>query len=255
MPGTMTGSSPLADGDDAIAFDRKQWQALMRAFGLVLAVLGLLAASLPAALADENFGLWSAFIIKKELVDELSGNVEVQGRTAIDSGNGQTLLLRSWLDYQLKAPFQISAGYDQFERFKDGSHAESRPWQQFNFDTEPFKNFPLSHRFRLEERFIQGVDGVSLRLRYLIGGQQWIDEDHRWLAFASNEIFFNVNDVNGGAQKGFNQNRVQGGFGYQLTGATRVKAAYQWQQRRSKESQHQLLLTFSLDLDRLGGDE
>lgn len=226
----------------------------MGALGLALTVLGLLTAFPPAASARQNFGLWSAFIVQKKLIDKLSANLETQGRTAIDSGRGQTLLLRSWLGYQLKEPIHLAAGYDQFERFKNGAHAESRPWQQFTLDTEPIQNIPLDHRFRLEQRFIEGVDGVSLRLRYQLGGQQWIDEDHRWLAFASNEIFFTLNQVSGGPREGFDQNRLQGGFGYQLTNAARIKAGYQWQQQRA-ESQHQLLLSFSLNLDQLGSSK
>lgn len=98
--------------------------------------------------------------------------------------------------------------------------------QQYEY-LDQLKDGRYAIRTRLEERndIVQAsANGPSLRFRnrlkfaYPIGTY--------WEGIVSNEIFFNLNQVNWGPSQGFSQNRFFIGLGYQFSRAMRTELGY-----------------------------
>lgn len=98
--------------------------------------------------------------------------------------------------------------------------------QQYEY-LDQLKDGHYAIRTRLEERndIVQAsANGPSLRFRnrlkfaYPIGTY--------WEGIVSNEIFFNLNQVNWGPSQGFSQNRFFIGLGYQFSRAMRTELGY-----------------------------
>ncbi len=86
--------------------------------------------------------------------------------------------------------------------------SENRIWQQF----EAFQDGPLFHffeRFRIEERFHEGLTPLSLRLRALVRMGISLGSLDEWRVVLQDEFFFVPLGITGGPLFGVDQNRAQ----------------------------------------------
>ena len=100
---------------------------------------------------------------------------------------------------------------------------ENRAWEQYTFAT-PTSLGKVQVRSRLEQRTVNIGPGASVRLRELIGINYPLDKS--WSLVASNEAFFNLNDVDWGPVAGFDQNRLSIAVGYQFNPTFRTEIGY-----------------------------
>jgi Protein of unknown function (DUF2490) len=100
---------------------------------------------------------------------------------------------------------------------------EQRVWQQlvFNGKLAPGSSFAL--RPRLEQRFFESTDDLGLRARLFARADYNLGEGSPWLLAATNEVFFHLNDVDGGPSAGFDQNRLFLGLGTRASDGTRAE--------------------------------
>ncbi len=211
-----------------------------------LALVGALSSPSPAA---DDLQQWTTLLLINRFDEQWSGMLLAQGRFNQDISNAQVFLLRPEVSYNVSPEVQLTLGFDYFDRLDRGRPTEYRVWEQLGIGHE-MGPIGLTNRLRVEQRFIDGVEGPSVRMRYRLRGQGWVDDDKRWMLFASNEIFYTINDVSGGPPVGFNQNRLQAGVGYHLHEGLRVEPGYQWTAGRGVSNQV-LLLTFRVDLQNL----
>ncbi len=204
-------------------------------------------------LAADDLQQWTTLLMIKRFDERWTGTLLTQGRIQDDIAKRQVLLIRPEVGYNISREVQLSLGFDYFAAFDDGLSNEYRVWQQLGVGQD-FGGVGITNRVRIEERFIDGADGVALRLRYRFRGQGWLDDQRDWLLFASNEVFFNMNDVRSGPKAGFNQNRLQSGLGYKLHQGVRLEGAHQWTAFADRNAQV-LLLTLRLDFDQLASEE
>lgn len=170
----------------------------------------------PTALrADENdFQAWVQGVghIALDSDKKTQLYLEAQPRLGDDWKRFERLLLRPGLAYNVRQDLAVYLGYawtpgfldfDLHRRFTD----EHRIWQQLLFRHE-MGRMQWQHRLRPEQRFIEGVDGVSHRMRYALRGAYPLSDDGSWGMFGSNELFVNLNAIDPGPEVGYDRNRV-----------------------------------------------
>ena len=179
---------------------------------------------------------WLASFNSVKLNNKWSLHLEFQLRSADGWNQVQTILPRIGINYHVRNNHVLTAGYAPvFNRVnaydKSALLAEHRLWQQYIINQKA-SIVTITHRFRLEERFVpvpeaDGADLVvydrkySTRLRYFARAiipfkkQQPFTEG----AFAAlqEEIFFNLTNQNNVNGKWFDQNRLYAAIGYRFS--------------------------------------
>ena len=150
------------------------------------------------------------------------------------------LLLRPGINYDLNETVQFSGGYAFINtNAPDGSPSnfdvlENRVWQQLILRQRVGK-VGLTHRYRLEQRFIGNVTGNDVgegevldhfhvnRFRYFIKGTVPLDRDDRYVAFY-NELMVGFGD--NVKRNIFDQNRAYGAIGFRTSSSASVEIGY-----------------------------
>lgn len=167
-----------------------------------------LATSASNASATEVDGqLWTQVIAQGAIVGPLRWYAEAQLRlNEFDQGTQvQQLILRPAIGVALPEGFTLHAGYAWSPTFNPKFNDEHRPWQQVTH-AAPFDTITLVNRLRLEERFIEGVPDVALRLRYM-ARMVWMPGRAIVGAVVWDELFIELNSPAPSIQGGFAQNR------------------------------------------------
>jgi hypothetical protein len=193
---------------------------------------------LPAAGADTNqqqMG-WSAWFNSHRLNEHWGYVSDVQLRSSDGWEEAQNVLLRPGLSYFLDNRNNLSLGYAWIATLNNPGDnlVEHRIWQQY-IHTQSWSRAALTHRFRLEQRFVEPQNGgdrlFSQRLRYFL--RSVVPVKRGQSAFTSgpfvalqNELFFNIQheeNVNG---KLFDQNRLLLAAGYRFSSRYDVELGY-----------------------------
>lgn len=181
--------------------------------------------STPArANSDTEFQVWNAFIAQFKLAPDSSwgGWLDVHARRRA----GSTLLIaRPAIGWHPTSNLVLHLGYAYIPAFRDNAAdpaAEQRIWQQVIWNHKLSSVLKLSGRLRLEQRFGDG-DDVGHRVRAFLRGQ-WNPSATSPIFFAVwDELFWQLNDTDWGAESGFDQNRLFVGLGVP-TGLTGLRA-------------------------------
>jgi hypothetical protein len=161
-------------------------------------------------------GTWNVLNVKKTFDPKWSAFFESQLRSQKLFNNFSYHELKAGIGYNIgtKLSIVVAAGqyvtYDPTGNFKSpvATH-EFRFWQQFTLtnNIDPFK---LEHRYRIEQRWING--NYRNRFRYRLNGLLPINkkkiENHTLYASVYDEVFFTNEDPY------FERNRVYAGLGY-----------------------------------------
>ncbi|MGV3722194.1 MAG: DUF2490 domain-containing protein, partial [Actinomycetota bacterium] len=100
-----------------------------------------------------------------------------------------------------------------------------RVFQQLLFE-DKLGETSLTNRTRLEERFIEGAGGTSVRLRNMLRLAHPVSADKRWMVVGYHELFWNLNSTDAGPVSGFDQNRLFLGVSRQMSQELRVETGY-----------------------------
>jgi len=222
-------------------------------FLTVLALFGAGLHAQPAAAADDIQTTWAAWFNTTKLSDTTTLISDVQLRSTDDWDGVRTVLLRAGLARPWGKSATISAGYAYIETVNQGGPdtVENRLWQQVIVN-KPVRGLPLTHRFRLEQRFIErraAEDIYSDRFRYFArllvplgqtGGGSFTQGNFVAL---QNEIFLNLSgrdDLNG---KVFDQNRAYVAVGRRLSSGLDLELGYmnQYVNSRSRDTENHIV--------------
>ncbi|MBX3466982.1 MAG: DUF2490 domain-containing protein [Planctomycetes bacterium] len=224
---------------------------------LVLTSLLLLLALAPRARArgvDQDFQVWAPVVLQATY-RPVRLWVEVQPRMIDDAGRLGFMIYRPALAWLTPVEgLSLWGGYAFVERVDRRYTREHRAWQQVQYDhtIEELGRLRFIHRLRAEQRFLQDRDPVAHRLRWLLRGSLPLAFEGRLMAIGWNEFFFNVNTVEGGPRRGFDQNRTFFGPGVQVTRWTRVEVGYLAQYfhrvRAEDDLNHVLFASLWIDL-------
>ena len=178
---------------------------------------------------DSDLGNWLIYIGNKKLNNGFDIHNEVQYRNYNAIGDLEQLLIRTGLGYNLtENNNNVLLGYGYIlsknylgETDDKVSIEEHRIFQQF-ITKQNIGKIGLSHRYRLEERFVES--DFKMRFRYSLGLkiplQNKENGKNSFYLSGYNEIFLNTKSAF------FDRNRIYGGLGYQFSKDLRFELGY-----------------------------
>lgn len=235
----------------------------MVAFAWSLVAGGEVFAQSPSTFS-QDFRLWPAVFMTAKLPSSFLAYMEVQSRFADLDENGHIdqLFLRPAVGYQLTEHLSIWQGYAWVGTYNQ-KHTppqspfseENRIYQQILYSRE-FDSFKITSRTRLEERWIEHVDGTAVRFRTALRGMYSLPMAPEWGLVASDEVFIHLNTVGArGPQAGFDQNRFFIGVTRTFSKYFNMDVGYQNQLLNSRsipnlanQLNHMILLQFFINI-------
>jgi len=195
---------------------------------------------------DSNLGNWLIYIGNKKLNSKWNIHNEVQYRNYNAIGDLEQLLLRTGVGYNVNDMNNVLLGYGYIlsenyigESDDKISVNEHRIFQQY-ITKQNIGKVSLSHRYRLEQRFVE--EDFKLRFRYFLSLKipLKIKETGTSPLYLSayNEIFLNSKSSI------FDRNRVYGGLGYNLSKNIKIELGYMNQFFETNSRDQINLITF-----------
>lgn len=201
---------------------------------------------------ESDMGNWFAYFGSYRVADRWSIWLEGQYRNFNFVGDLEQAFVRTALLYDLpKANSQLGAGYGFFHTatYKAGTDEknyadEHRLYQQF-LTRQRFGRVYLSHRYRLEERFLPA--GFRARFRYAMIMNFCLNKPEMTKGTvyisAYNELFINTKTPI------FDRDRLYGGIGYSVGPNLRFETGLMYQLfEMRKRPQWQVICFHNLDL-------
>jgi len=187
--------------------------------------------------SQAQFNGWLATFNTIRLKNNFSIHSDLQLRSSDQLEHAQTFLLRAGLNYNTSKNVMLTAGYAYIDNRRTvsgqtGYISEHRIWQQLLISHKIASFIPVSHRFRLEQRFIgkpvlqdhqvqKDGHAYANRTRYFLRGIIPFNGEKDFskgvFGAVQNEIFLNIGNkanVNG---KTFDQNRAYVAMGYRFS--------------------------------------
>lgn len=176
---------------------------------------------------EDSPQLWSSVFVTHNLNQKFGLFLEVQNRFAFDLKHNERLLMRPAAFYNLNDKFSFWLGYGWTPLFAPSFKDEQRVWQQMQA-SNPFKlPFDQLFRLRFEQRIIEGVNTVALRVRLMTKFQYVVFESlPKWSLVAFDELFLNLNTAAATIDQGFDQNRIFLGLGYKFSDHVKTEFGY-----------------------------
>ena len=209
---------------------------------------------------SQDFRLWSPVYLTVKLPSSLLAYMEVNPRFADldDAGHIDQLVLRPAFGYQLTENLSIWQGYAWLGNFNQPHTPPQSPFfeenrisQQVNY-TRKFSSLEFLSRTRLEERWIERVDGTAVRFRQMLRLAYPLSIAPDWEIAIYDEIFVNLNTVGQlGPEAGFDENRFFLGLNRMFSTSFNMDVGYQNQLINSRsipnlanQMNHMILLQF-----------
>ena len=212
-----------------------------------VALVGIIVVARVPDASGDDLQLWSVLTVEQEVHDRVTAGVQTRVRVVDDVSRARDVLLRPFLAWQVLDHLSLDVGYDYLHAIAAASRSEHRVWQVAEY-TLPLGKVDLRSLVRLDQRFIENVSGVVVRLRFRVRATYTLDRN--WYLAFSDEVFLNLNDRFAGPPQGLEQNRVRAALGWNL-GRVRVEGAYEWhvsaRRGRSDANLHVFALEFMLD--------
>ncbi|MFK7807929.1 MAG: DUF2490 domain-containing protein [Saprospiraceae bacterium] len=197
-------------------------------FSFLLFVMALLPSSIFAQTGEDELGNWLMYFGTNRIADDWSIHSEVQYRHhKVAPVNIEQLLLRTGLNYHWSSNAILTGGYayiasHDFE--SDQNEPESREHRIFQqlILTNKVSRLKFEHRYRVEQRWVNGDYRNRLRYRLMVFlpiNKPTITKGTIFLG-VYDEIFMNTE------QTFFDRNRLYAALGYQINKTTQVQAGY-----------------------------
>ncbi len=189
---------------------------------------------LPPAMAEnyeQDLQMWPTLNIRKNLGNRYFVVLEANPRIGDNLGEFRLLEVVPSVGRQITDRMTVQTGYKLWLGYGQEDNplrVEHRLWQESS-NRFQWKKLTLTNRARLEERFMEGVDGVAMRFRDRLQVSYPLGEAGRWYLLASDEIFVNLNSPENGPHAGYGQNRAFAGLGRKLGRHASVEGGYQLQ--------------------------
>ena len=193
----------------------------------LLIILLVFISSCPCKAVENDLGLWTPVFITLPINKKVSSQLEINPRLQDDVTKFNQLFIRPSLTYNLNKFLSFTQGYSWnplFHPFKNNQ----RIWQQVQLSND-FSKLRFENRFRLEERFIEGVSGVPVRGRYRIGTWIPLDKEKKWTFVTWDEIFVNFNSRPNGPQAGYDRNWLFTGINKKISENVNLEGGYMFQ--------------------------
>lgn len=210
----------------------------MRINLFLFALLCVCSISVSAQTINQNSG-WLFLMNSTKINQHWGVHFDAQFRSQDEWDGIRNVLIRPGLTYFIDSNNDVTLGYlftQTFTRLTgtpDNTLTEHRIWQQY-IHRHKISNINVSHRFRLEQRFMErsgDADLFAQRLRYFVRFLMPLQKteqnfDKGFFAALQDEVFFNIQgkgDLNGSL---FDQNRAYIAVGYRFSKKLDVETGY-----------------------------
>jgi hypothetical protein len=218
-----------ASAEDALTSGHPACRPARARLGAIcLAVAMMSSAAAASAQTAEDVQVWTSVVTSGAVHEAWRVHSELHARWVDDARHYQRTVLRLMGGRTLNPHVTAWFGFEQTWPFADRTAEETRIWQQVIY-VQPAGRWSLSHRGRLEERFVEGADGMVPRLRYSLRATRLLSSEGRWGLIAGGEVFFQLRDgrLNGQLYPaGFDRNRVLAGVSRRLSPNVTVEPTY-----------------------------
>lgn len=177
---------------------------------------------------ENDLGLWTAVNIHAPITEKVQTRFQISPRWLDNTTDFSKFILHGLLGYKFNEHFSFYQGYAWSMIYIPNFRREQRPYQEAIISHDIGK-ISLDHRFRFEERFLQSVEGISLRARYRLKGAYPLDKLKKWSLVLFDEIFVNLNSHFEGPQAGIDQNRIYAGINHKFNENINSDLGYQLQ--------------------------
>ncbi|MBY0283341.1 MAG: DUF2490 domain-containing protein [Sphingomonas sp.] len=195
---------------------------------LLTVAASTLGLSVPAH-AEHDAQAWPVVIVQGKIKDDAIFWLEAQPRITDDAQRLGQLLIRTAIGVQLGKRTSVLSGYafirtDPIDRPLAHEH---RLWQQLLLPlSKPGARLTVTARTRLEERFVEGFDGVGWRLRQQVRLQHKLPGQSKLSAVLWSEPFYNMNTTDWGQRAGWDQVRTFAGVSIPLSKKVTLEPGY-----------------------------
>jgi len=225
---------------------------MKHAYLWIAAITVFVCSPLTAQVPDEDqLGAWYMYFYNMQFKNSEWGiQGDFQYRDWLGFGDREQLLLRSGLTYTPEGSgVRFTLGYanittGQYGSEVDNPFGEHRLYQEALFSNTILKRVFLTHRFRYEQRWVEGQD-FRTRYRYNLFmniplNAPALEPRAVYLALY-NELFINGERSIGGGREVefFDRNRAYAGLGYVLSPTVRVQLG--WMEQTTDDWQKQQL--------------
>ncbi|MDQ0067858.1 DUF2490 domain-containing protein [Chryseobacterium lathyri] len=194
---------------------------------IIILMLGMI--RLANAQSRDNYNMWFQYLMSAKLTDKSTLTALSQYRSFDLAYDTRLFLISAYVDYEIANEVKPAAGFmflvlDSYK--SDNSKKEryeKRPFQQVTLGGNIGRT-SVSHRFRVEERFISNPDEFIVRLRYLISLKipfNRVGEKEKLYGILKNELRMNVVK-----EDPFDSNRLTAGLGMKVGKNSAIEVAF-----------------------------
>lgn len=194
---------------------------------IIVLLLGMI--RLANAQSRDNYNMWFQYLMSARLTDKSTLTALSQYRSFDLAYDTRLFLVSAYVDYEVANEVKPAAGFmflvlDSYK--SDNSKKEryeKRPFQQVTLGGNIGRT-SVSHRFRVEERFISNPDEFIVRLRYLISLRIPFNrkgEKEKLYGILKNELRMNVVK-----EDPFDSNRLTAGLGIKVGKNSAIEVAF-----------------------------
>ena len=192
----------------------------------LLLAIGFWLASAVSARADGQ--IWVLASLTKTFAIDWRVNVDYAPRWERDASDYSRTVLRTQIARALGKQVALGIGYEFTEPASFVVRREHRIWQQIQVQ-QHVGAWTLSHRGRVEERWLRLAPSTVVRTRYQFRAMHPIAQSRRWSWLMLDEVFYTMRGTRLGPLQGFDRNRLGGGLSHALSEHVTVEAGYTWQ--------------------------
>ncbi|MFT6802568.1 MAG: hypothetical protein ACJA2N_001757 [Salibacteraceae bacterium] len=220
----------------------------------IISICLLVSKNANSQINEDQMGAWYMYFFNTTYKESSWGfQGDIQFRNWNIAGDLEQLLLRGGITYKpKKADIKLTLGYGNVATGSFGpdksTKAESRIYQEAVFPVQFGNRFYTNHRFRYEQRFVEGQD-LRTRYRYnlflnIALNKPQMSKKTVYLALY-NELFINGqrSTGNGNTVEIFDRNRFYAALGYMIKEGLKIQFGVM-NQTTNNWSKNQLQLSF-----------
>jgi Protein of unknown function (DUF2490) len=180
------------------------------------------------AQTSHDEGVWLNATVMGSVKDRLIFFAEVQPRITEGASRVTQILLRPAIGWQVSPKLAVYQGYARVIDPLDGrDRIEDRLFQQATWNVGNLGRLEVQSRTRLEQRWRNDGDGMSLRARQMLRFEYPLtDAERRVAALGWSEAFVGLKSADWGGVTGFDQLRTFAGIEVPLPGKSTLEIGY-----------------------------
>jgi len=212
---------------------------------LLLTIGFWLACGVPAR-ADGQ--IWVLASLTKTVAVDWRINVDFAPRWERDASDYSRSVLRLQIARALGKQVTLGVGYEFTEPASLIVRREHRIWEQVQVQ-QRIGAWTLSHRGRLEHRWLRLAPSMVVRTRYQFRAAHPIAQSRRWSWLVLDEVLYTLRGTSLGPAQGLDRHRLGGGVSRVLSDHVTVEGGYTWQfinRPRPLPGQHDHLAVLTL---------